>query len=111
MEYINTSIAYTLYSRGTITQFIISVNILYTAADFVYDGTLTHTFEPVNDIRQTTTFDIDIVNDDRNERIEDFVAVVTVTRIENRQFDILQTSSNLRLFTTVTILIDSTDSE
>jgi hypothetical protein len=79
------------------------------SADFDYDGTLTHTFEPVNDIRQTTTFDIDIVNDDRNERIEDFVAVVTVTRIENRQFDILQTSSNLRLFTTVTILIDPTD--
>ena len=96
---------YTLYSRGTITQFIISVNILYTAADFDFDGTLTHTFEPVANIRQTTTFDIDIVNDDRNERVEDFVAVVTVTHVAH-QFDSHQTSPNLRSFTTITILID-----
>jgi hypothetical protein len=75
------------------------------SADFDYDGTSTHTFQPVNEIRQTTTFDIDIVNDDRNERVEDFVAVVTVTHVAS-QFDFHQTSLNLRLFTTVTILID-----
>ena len=66
---------------------------------------MTHTFEPINDIRQTVTFDIDIVNDDRNEKVEEFVAVVNVMRIQS-QFDREDTSSNLRLFTIVTILID-----
>ena len=40
--------------------------IPYTAEDFSFVGDLTHTFEPINDIRQTVTFDIDIVNDDRS---------------------------------------------
>ena len=89
------------------TQFIIRhvEYTHYTAEDFSFVGDLTHTFEPINDIRQTVTFDIDIVNDDRNEKVEEFIAVVDVTRIEN-QFDREQTSSNLRLFTIVEILID-----
>ena len=66
---------------------------------------MTHTFEPVNDIRQTVTFDIDIVNDDRNEYVEEFVAMVTVTGIEN-DFDIQTFPPSLRLFTIVKILID-----
>ena len=76
-----------------------------TDEDFSHDGDLIHTFVPVDNIRQTTTFDIDIVNDDEYEQHETFIAVVTVTRIAN-EFDFLQSSPNLRLFTRVEILID-----
>ena len=89
------------------TQFIIChvEYIHYTVEDFSFYGDLMHTFEPINDIRQTVTFDVDIVNDDRNEKVEEFVAVVYVTRIQS-QFDRQDTPSILRLFTIVEILID-----
>ena len=77
----------------------------FTAEDFSFVGNLMHTFERIDDIRQTVTFDIDIVNDDRNEHVEAFVAMVNVTRIESL-FDFDFSSSSLRLFTIVTILID-----
>ena len=54
-------------------------------------------------LRQTATFNIDIVNDDKNEPIEEFIAVVNVDMEENAQDDVSYT----RRYSTITILIDS----
>ena len=52
------------------------------------------------------TFEIDIIDDDRNELEEEFVALIDVTRIGSVEQDIFNPDTSDRLYTTVTIGID-----
>ena len=57
-------------------------------------------------LRQTTDFRIDIVDDNINERLEQFLVVVGVTNIQNEEEDIFVPENSARLFATVTIRVD-----
>lgn len=79
--------------------------LLLTGNDFSYDGELTHRFRSISEIRQTTSFLIDLINDHRNEYSEQFIVAVDVTNIQNPD-DTFNPGSSLRLFATVTIPVD-----
>ena len=52
------------------------------------------------------TFEIDILDDDRNELEEEFVALIDVTGIQNEEQDIFDPDISERLYITITIGID-----
>ena len=75
-------------------------------SDFGHDNELVHTFEAVSSLGQMYTFDIYILDDDRNELEEEFVALIDVTRIQNEEQDTFDPDISERLYTTITIGID-----
>ena len=76
-----------------------------TADDFSIDIDQVHTFRSMNTLHQTAGLTIDIVDDTINEQVEQFLAVVSVTRIEN-EADIHEPEQSEQLFTIITILVD-----
>lgn len=67
-------------------------------------GNLTHTFQATSEVIQDATFSINLFDDALNEREEKFVAVVTVTRIQNQEEDAEEQSD--RLYAIVTIRVN-----
>jgi hypothetical protein len=75
-------------------------------SDFIHDGNLRHNFSSVTSVHQMTIFNIDIINDDINEGVEQFVVVVRVCYIEKENDDMYVAGESERLFSMVTIRID-----
>ena len=67
---------------------------------------LVHTFLGASVVRQTTTFNIDIVDDSINEQVEQFIVLVDVIDIAPSAGTYNPDESE-RLFATVTIQIDT----